>query len=201
MTGAALLVLLVLQSGVVRPADAALAADEASLSPDHPMNVRLRNNGAGLVPRVVEVNRQEKYAIVGAGSITASFKVPLGWHVIDDGRRVLIFDAGGAMQVNLNRRLREGAKDTEVLTQLEQQYQKQQPDIQVRTVEQAGLKGIHFTNLRSGKEVLNQIFLVQPSADPATVVVARITGNEKSINTALTTALVALTSLSELPRK
>jgi hypothetical protein len=84
--------------------DVALADDAASLDPDHPMNASLRDSGVGLVPRVIMVATREKFATVGAAAIEAMFRVPLGWHVIDDGRRTLVFDPDGSVRINLNLR-------------------------------------------------------------------------------------------------
>jgi hypothetical protein len=83
-------------------ADLALAADAASLDPEHPINAGIRAGGAGLVPRVLEVDLAGKRATLGAGAIEAIFDLPLGWHVIDDGRRTLVFDPGNQIQVNFN---------------------------------------------------------------------------------------------------
>ena len=57
-------------------ADVALADDTASLDPEHPINARLRDNGIGLVPRVIMVATQAKFASVGCAAIESVFRVP-----------------------------------------------------------------------------------------------------------------------------
>lgn|GEM_PF-2788837 len=59
-------------------ADVALANDAATLDAELPINARLRDSGAGLVPRVHTVVESEKYAVVGAGAIESLFHVPSG---------------------------------------------------------------------------------------------------------------------------
>jgi hypothetical protein len=83
-------------------ADFALADDAASLDPEHRINASIRDNGRGLVPRVLNVDAARKCARVGAAAIMATFNVPLGWHVMDDAQRTLVFDAKNDIQVNLS---------------------------------------------------------------------------------------------------
>jgi len=59
----------------------ALAADASSLDPEHPMNARLRDNGAGLVPRVATVDLTGRSATLAAGAVEGFFRVPLGWQM------------------------------------------------------------------------------------------------------------------------
>ena len=94
--------------------DVALADDTASLDPDHPINARLRDNGIGLVPRVIMVATRDKFASLGAAAIESVFRVPFGWHVIDDGKRTLVFDPGGSVQINLD--LRAATPDALLIT-------------------------------------------------------------------------------------
>lgn len=89
----------------------ALAADTASLAEDHPMNARLRDTGVGLVPRVLRSDPDTRVATLAPAALVATLGVPFGWHVIDDGRRTLVFDAEGAIQVNLQRVPRQGRSD------------------------------------------------------------------------------------------
>jgi hypothetical protein len=180
------------------PAAAALAEDAASLDPEHPVNARLRDGGAGLVPRVESVDTEARYAVLAAVAVDARFRVPLGWHVIDDTRRTLIFDAGGRMQINLDRRRREGRSDGEVLDGLLAEYRQGQPDIEFRRFDAGGFPCLALRNLRSGDEVLEQVFILKPSADATRALVARVTGSGDDIAFALGAAEVVLRSLEEI---
>jgi hypothetical protein len=111
----------------IAPAALALADDAATLDPEHPMNVRMRERGAGLTPRTLETNPAEKYAVVGAGAIVGTFTLPFGWHVIDDGRRTLVFDRDGKIQISLNLR-RDGGDPRGLLQGILAQARDEQPE-------------------------------------------------------------------------
>lgn len=81
-------------------ADFARPEGTASLDPEHRINANLRDAGIGLVPRVLRVDEAARCATVGCGSIMAMMSIPLGWHIIDDGRRALLFDSDSQVQVN-----------------------------------------------------------------------------------------------------
>lgn len=163
----------------------ALAADASSLDPENPMNVRLRNNGAGLVPRLASVDLAEKSARVGAGAVQGFFRVPLGWHVIDDGKRTLVFDAANRIQVSLSQRQHEGASPSDFARQLLQPYFEQQPDL---LKIEAALSGIACAGLRGviiGKETLDQYFFVREIGREGLYLVARISATAEDAKRAL----------------
>jgi hypothetical protein len=81
-------------------ADFALPAGLDSLSQDHHINANLRDGGIGLVPRVLAVDERAKAATLGCGALVAMIDIPFGWHAIDDGRRVLVFDHASKVQIN-----------------------------------------------------------------------------------------------------
>jgi hypothetical protein len=177
------------------PAELALANDPTTLDPEHPLNVRLRDNGAGLTPRVLEVNAAEKHAVVGAGAIVATFKLPFGWHVIDDGRRTLVFDAAGKIQISLNLRRADGnvrALLDEILTQTREE----QPEIDPLLVDfTADLPGLVLRNYRDGDDVLVQAFVVKALREDGLVHVARVTAAPDEMTRAMNLAEVILRSL------
>lgn len=175
--------------------DVALAEDAGSLNPDHPMNTRLRDNGAGLVPRVLEVNAEEKYAVVGAGAVEAVFRVPFGWHVIDDGRRTLIFDAGGRIQINLDLRRTGDGGIHGLMERIEQEQEQQQPGITHVHFHAAGFDCLAFRGMQVGEEVLEQTFLLRAAPREGMALVARVTANEEDMNLAMNAAEVVLFSL------
>jgi hypothetical protein len=187
-------------AAVDRPTEAAevaLAADASSLSEDHPMNARLRDNGVGLVPRVLEVNTERKYARLGAGAIGAVFNVPLGWHVIDDGKRTLVFDGDGKVQVNLNLRASAGtpaAMLDSVLTEL----QAQQPDIQHMRLELGGMPCLAVRDLKSNDELLDQAYLLKEAKQEGLVLVTRVTAAREDMVRAMNVAEVVLRDLEQV---
>ena len=183
------------ESTPLRPAELAMSDDPSTLDPEHTMNVRLRNNGAGLTPRVLEVNAAEKYAVVGAGAIVATFKLPFGWHVIDDGKRTLVFDAAGKIQISLNLRSAEGGA-REMLQALMAQAREDQPQIDPLLVDfAADLPGLILRNYRDGDDVLVQAFVVKTLRDDGLLHVARVTASPDEMSRAMNLVEVILRSL------
>ena len=76
--------------------------DLATLDPEHPINARLRDQGVGFVPKVLETDLKAKTAMLGASAISATIRVALGWHVNDDGQRTLLLDPAGKVQISLH---------------------------------------------------------------------------------------------------
>lgn len=183
------------ESKPAAPAELALADDAETLNPEHPFNVRLRNGGAGLTPRVLETNVAEKYAVVGGGAIEALFKLPFGWHVIDDGRRTLVFDAKGKIQVNLSLR-RDGGDAKGLLRGLMAEAKKDQPQIDPLMVDfAADLPGLVLRNYRDGEDVLVQAFVVKHVRDDGLAHVARVTAKPDDMSQAMNLAEIILRSL------
>lgn len=152
----------------------ALAEDTVSLDPEHPFNVDLRDRGAGLVPRVAGLDPATKSVRIAAGAVEGIFRVPFGWHVMDDGRRTLVFDAGGRIQVNLTLRRHEGASTTEFAMQLLQQYLEQQPGLPTIQRELSGIAVSAVRGVVIGSETLDQYFLVRDVGREGLYLVAKV---------------------------
>lgn len=130
------------------------------LDPEHPTNVRLRDARVGLVPRVHEQATASKPALIAPAAIAALIRVPAGWHVLDDGKRTLIFDAPGRIQISLN--LREISDVDAFLEQLEAEHRAQQDSIEAHIVQIERYPALMMRGLRVNDELLEQIFLVHP---------------------------------------
>jgi hypothetical protein len=183
------------ESKPAAPAELALAEDAGTLDPEHPFNVRLRNNGAGLTPRVLDTNTQEKFAVIGAGAIATSFKLPFGWHALDDGKRTLVFDAGGKIQVNLSLRRDDGDAKA-LLNELMAQARRDQPKIDPLMVDFApDLPGLVLRNYRDGDDLLVQAFIVKHLREDGLAHVARVTAAPDDMSRAMNLAEIILRSL------
>jgi hypothetical protein len=177
-------------------ADLALAEDAATLDPEHPLNARMRDNGAGLTPRTLEMNPSEKYAVIGAGALVGTFRLPFGWHVIDDGRRTLVFDAGGKIQISLNLR-RDGGNGRAMLEQILAQAKSEQPQIDPLLVDfAADMPGLVLRNYQDGDDVLVQAFVVRHLRDDGLAHVARVTAAPDDMSRAMNLAEIILRSLA-----
>ncbi len=163
----------------------ALADDAASLDVEHPMNANLRERGAGLVPRVVKTDLATRCATLAAGAVEGFFRVPFGWHVIDDGKRTLVFDAGGRIQINLSQRLHEGASTADFSRQLLQQYLEKQPDLPSVAITFSGIAGVGVRGVTVESETLDQYFLVRDLNRAGRYLVARVSASAEDSTRAL----------------
>jgi hypothetical protein len=142
------------------------------------MNANFRANGIGLVPLVVAANGNERRATVAAGAVTAQFDVPYGWHVIDDGKRTLIFEPSGKVQINLNLIPREGRNHAAILDVIEAQARQDYPNPEFMRMMDIGGKKIHALGIRNivdGAQPLEQYHLLAPFRDATMVLRARVT--------------------------
>ncbi|MBL9190214.1 MAG: hypothetical protein JNK23_22220 [Opitutaceae bacterium] len=163
----------------------ALAADAMSLDPEQRVNANLRDRGAGLVPRVASINVAGKFAMVAPGAVAGFFRVPLGWHVIDDGKRTLVFDAGGKIQINLSQRLHEGASPRDFARSCLDQYLAEQPDLPVAVFEIDGIAAAGVRGATIDGEKLDQCFFVRDLGRPGLLLVARVTAKDADSKRAL----------------
>lgn len=152
----------------------ALADDTASLDPEHPMNANLRDRGVGLVPRVVHIDAATQSVRIAAGALEGYFRLPFGWHVIDDGRRTLVFDEAGRIQVNLSQRAHEGRSPEDMAALLLEQYLEQQPDLVTMRHTMAGIAVSAVRGVAIGSETLDQYFLVRDVGRAGFYLVAKV---------------------------
>ncbi len=176
-----------------RPAAAASVADRwaaharaegaATLDAEHPTNRRLRENGVGLVPRVVEVDEQAQCATVACGAVTAQLTLPLGWHVIDDGRRVLVVEPTGEVQVHLDLlpcdMSGHGGHEA-VLNQLEAQARRDYAAPAFMRQRSGRITGLGVRNIADGDQPLEQYHLLTDGPDEGHVLRARVTATPDS---------------------
>jgi hypothetical protein len=175
-------------------AEFALAADARSLDPEQPMNQNLRSRGVGLVPNVVRVDAEARAATVAAGSLVAKFAVPFGWHVIDDGRRVLVFEPAGKVQVHLHRLAREGRDDAAVLDDIEAQTRKDHPAPEFVRAGLGRILALCVRNIADGDQPLEQYHMLIDPGEADVVVRARVTATPEESENACNLAELILES-------
>ena len=178
-----------------QPADVALADDASSLDQDHEMNARFRDNGVGLVPRVLSVSTRDKYAVLGAGAIEATFHLPLGWHVIDDGKRTLVFDPGGAVQISMDLRSTPPGGPQELMGLIAQSLAEESPGAQFLTFELMDLPCLAVRDLQINGEMLDQAYFFRPSHREGVTMVCRVTADRDNITRAMNTAEVIISTM------
>jgi hypothetical protein len=153
----------------------ARAEGASTLDAEHPVNRRLRDNGVGLVPRVVDVDARQQCATLACGSITAQLTLPLGWHVIDDGRRVLVFEPAGEVQVHLDLLASEESGHGGALDQLEAQARRDYPAPEFQRLSAGRLSALAVRGIADGDQPLEQFHLLIDGPDTGHLLRARVT--------------------------
>ena len=179
--------------------DYALSDDSASLDEDHPINARLRDSGIGLVPNIAGLSDAARCATLAAGAVMAQFDVPYGWHVIDDGRRTLVFEPGGQVQINLDLLPRQGRDDQAVLADIADELRRSYPGPELRFVPPPAGPGLHATAIADGEQPLEQWHLLRPYRDDTMVLRARVTATPEQSGNAAELAGLILASLAYAP--
>jgi hypothetical protein len=172
----------------------ALAEDMKTFDPEHPLNVRLRDVGAGLVPNVLDYHEQERWATLGPGSLRATLRVPFGWHVVDDGRRALVFDAGGHTQISLQLLLREGRSDDALLTAKVPELQKEWPGMRHVRTEVQGMQCLLVRDATIEGKPIEQAYILRGAPDDL-VLQTRVTSSPEKFTKAADLAEVLLRDL------
>lgn len=174
--------------------DHALSDNADALDPEHPTNRRLRDSGVGLVPRLVAVDSAARCATVACGSVSAQIDLPLGWHVIDDGRRVLMFEPEGDVQIHLDL-LANGERDmVAVLDDLETQVHRDYPSPECLRLASGTMVALNVRNIRDGDEAIEQFHLLVPGPDAQHVLRARVTAALKQATAAANLGELVLNS-------
>lgn len=174
--------------------DFALENDTTSLDPETSINANLRDRGVGLVPHVVAADDNARRASVAAGAIMAQFDVPYGWHVIDDGKRSLVFEPGGKVQINLNLIPREGRNNDELLDAIETETRAEYPAPEFVRVREGKIHALGVRNIQDGAQPLHQYHMLYPFRDDSIVLRARVTATPEEASDACNLAELILES-------
>ncbi len=174
--------------------DFALADNAASFDPEAPINANLRDRGAGLVPNLVAVTPADRRASLAAGSILAQLDVPFGWHVVDDGKRTLVFEPGGQVQISLNLLPRNGRSNVGILDELEVQMRADYPAPELMRQHHGKIHALGARNIGDRGQPLEQYHLLFPFRDAAQVLRARVTTVPERATEALNLAELVLES-------
>lgn len=143
----------------------ALAKDMATFDAEHAFNVTLRDRGAGLVPNVLDYHEQELWATLAPAALRATLRVPFGWHVLDDGKRTLVFDAAGHTQVNLQLCWREGQSDAEILQAKLPELQREWPQLRHLRTEVLGLQALLIKDATVNGQAVEQAYILRDAFD------------------------------------
>jgi hypothetical protein len=173
----------------------AKSADLSTLDPEHPINARLRDQGVGLVPNLLEADLEGRTAKLGAGAIAAVIRVALGWHVIDDGRRTLVLDPAGVIQISLNVIATEGRGIDQVLDEIQSEAEQSYPHPQFLRLEDGGISALSIRGIEVDGEPVEQVHMLTAWWKDSAVLRARVTSNRESMRFAANYADLILKSV------
>lgn len=145
-------------------ADFALAGDAKSLDPAHAVNKQLVDvRKMGQVPRVLHVDEEHRWAIVALPAVSATLKVPLGWHLLDDGDRSLMFDSGGQVQIHFSLLDANGRTVDAMIDDAKASILNDHPKLQTLTQSLGGMRLLAIADLPADDSKVDICFLISES--------------------------------------
>lgn len=165
-----------------------------TLDPEHPINARLRDQGVGFTPNLIEVDTDAKFAKLGAGSIAALIRVALGWHVIDDGKRTVVLDPAGKIQINLSLIATNGRDVNQIMDAIQAEAVQSYPNPEFLRLQDGDVWGLAIRNIAVNGEPVEQVHLLTKWARPTAMVRARVTSDPGSMEYAANYADLILRS-------
>ena len=174
--------------------DFALDDDSISLDEDHAINVNLRDRGVGLIPNIVGLSDEFRRASLAAGAIMAQFDVPYGWHVIDDGKRTLVFEPGGKVQISMGLLPREGRTNGAILDDLEATARAEYPAPEFARLTVGKIDALGVRGIADGEQPIEQYHMLIPFRDDSMVLRARVTATPEQAANACNLAELILGS-------
>jgi len=85
------------------------------------------------------------------------------WHAIDDGRRLLVFEPGGKVQLHFDRLRREGRDDEAVLLDLAAGLRQEDAALRFVPITHDGGRGLEVCGMHDGDQALEQRHLLLPA--------------------------------------
>ena len=101
--------------------------------------------------------------------------------MIDDGKRTLLLDPGGKIQINLNVILTEGRSMNQILDEIEAEAAQDYPDPHFLRLEDGGITGLSIRNIAVNEEAVEQLHMLTRWAQDSGVLRARITSDPESM--------------------
>jgi len=173
----------------------AKADDAGTLDPEHPVNARLRNQGVGFVPNRLEMDDEAKSAKLGAAAIAATMRVAYGWHVIDDGKRTMVLDPGGKIQINLSVLSKEGRTIDQIRDDIQEEAERSYPELEFMRLEDGGIWGLAIRNIQVDGEAVEQVHMLTKWRSDTAMLRARVTSDPEQMRFAVDYAGLILGSV------
>jgi len=171
--------------GHPQPLSLALADNAGALQAKHSINRDAAKRGLGKTPAVIETHVHEKFAMVHASAVAATFDVPFGWHVVDNGKRTLVFDADHEIEVHLDvRQAADGARA--FLKGVLADQRKRQPSVKAQLSENADGSGfLVMQNYEEKGESNLRAYATHAAKNDGELIVAQVSAKPSDLIRAL----------------
>jgi hypothetical protein len=146
------------------------------------------------VPNLLESDPESKTAKLGAGAIRAVIRVAFGWHVIDDGRKTLVLDPDGKIQISLSVMQKDGRSIDQMLDDIQAEASESYADPEFLRLQDDGIWGLAVRNIVVDHEPVEQLHMLTAWANDSAMLRARVTADPESMRFAANYADLILKS-------
>ncbi|MFG6428765.1 hypothetical protein [Roseateles sp. LYH14W] len=153
----------------------ALAGGRATLEQTHPINQALLEQGQGFAPRIQAMDEDNGRAWVVSPALQAVLAVPLGWHLLDDSRRLLLLHPDSSVQISLEQLPAPEGDLQALLGRIEAQARADYPAPQCQRIASGATVGLAVFDIDDGPEPIAQLHLLVAGNEPETALRARVT--------------------------
>ena len=153
----------------------ALPGGRATLEQTHPINQALLEQGRGFAPRIQAMDEDNGRAWVVSPALQAVLAVPLGWHLLDDSRRLLLLHPDSSVQISLERLTAPDGDLQALLNRFEAEARAAYPAPQCQRMASGATVGLAVFDIDDGSEPIAQLHLLTTGPEPETALRARVT--------------------------
>lgn len=186
-------------NGRSQPADLALSDDNDTLQHENEFNLLSQKKGLGSTSDIVETNASEKYSVIRADAIDSTLEVPFGWHVADNGRRMLVFDPDHFIEISIEEQTAKNGPKA-LLQETLESLRAQHPELKSQLMENSGNSFLLILqNLKEQDEIKTRSFMTKDIGQGAKILVAEISAAPTDLVRALNLAEVLTRHLKYQP--
>lgn len=157
----------------------ALEGGAATIRQDHPINQRLLEMGKGFAPNIRALDEANGRAWVASIALQAVLAIPLGWHPLDDGRRLLLMHPDSSVQISLERLSAPGGDLDALLDRIEASAREEQDGLRTQRMASGPIAALALVGFMDGDTPLAQLHLVMHSETEGVALRARATATRE----------------------
>ena len=166
--------------------------DLASLRRSHPLNVHLHDQGLGSVPNVLEIDPEGRTATLSAATLHADIHVALGWHVHDEGTRILVQDPAQKIKISLHLLFRPLQTIDQLLDDLQTQTAQAHANPEFKRFAEQGISVLMVRNINDNHQPIEHVHLLTSWARGSSILRAQVTVDASSRQYAVNHACLIL---------